>query len=112
MRLIRRLPMSLAALLCAVFLTPSLAQNTDMLTSGKTILSDNCSACHAVSVNDESMHLDAPPFRSLSASYPVEQLAEALVEGIMTGHADMPEFAFSVEEVDAILAWLESIQEQ
>jgi hypothetical protein len=33
-------------------------------------------------------------------------------EGFSSGHPDMPEFRFEVDEVDAILAYLESIQEE
>ena len=36
----------------------------------------------------------APPFRLLPQRYPVEHLAEALAEGIVTGHPAMPQFKF------------------
>jgi cytochrome c len=39
-------------------------------------------------------------------------LAEALAEGLSSGHPDMPEFRFEIDDVDAILAYLESIQEK
>ena len=34
----------------------------------------------------------APPFRDLPKRYPVENLAEALAEGIVTGHPARPRF--------------------
>jgi hypothetical protein len=40
----------------------------------------------------------------------VEQLAEALAEGILTGHPDMPEMSFSPAEVDALIAHLRSLE--
>jgi len=40
----------------------------------------------------------------------VDNLAEALAEGILTGHPQMPEFAFPPDDVAAIIAYLKSIQ--
>ena len=51
----------------------------------------------------------APPFRDLGKRYPIEQLAEALAEGIVTGHPDMPEFVFETEDVIALLAYLRDV---
>ena len=41
----------------------------------------------------------------------VETLEEALGEGILSGHPDMPEFVFESADVGAIIAYLKSIQE-
>ena len=45
----------------------------------------------------------APAFRDLSKRYPIQHLAEALAEGIVTGHSDMPEFTFEPCEIEALL---------
>jgi mono/diheme cytochrome c family protein len=37
-------------------------------------------------------------------------LEEALGEGIMSGHPDMPEFKFDAKDVGAIVSYLKSIQ--
>lgn len=76
---------------------------------GKAILEKNCARCHATGTADASPLAQAPAFRDLNKKYPVDQLAEALAEGITTGHADMPEFIFEPGEIDAILAYLESL---
>ena len=47
----------------------------------------------------------------LGQRYPVESLEEALGEGILSGHPDMPEFRFPANDVGAIVAYLKSIQE-
>lgn len=109
--------LSTAAFLCLPLSGLAHAQNADaepsaeMLAEGRVLIEDSCGACHSVTVDDESAHEDAPALRKLSASYPVEALAEALAEGIMTGHPDMPVLDFQVEEIDQIIAYLESIQE-
>jgi mono/diheme cytochrome c family protein len=36
-------------------------------------------------------------------------LEEALAEGISTGHPDMPEFVADPDQIDAILAYIESL---
>jgi mono/diheme cytochrome c family protein len=51
----------------------------------------------------------APPFRDLAKRYPVENLAEALAEGIVTGHPAMPRFTFEPREIDALLAYISSL---
>jgi mono/diheme cytochrome c family protein len=79
---------------------------------GQGVLTTNCSRCHAVGRIGNSTHPEAPPFRTLGQRYPIEVLAEALAEGLSSGHPDMPEFRFEIDDVDAILAYLESIQEK
>jgi cytochrome c len=51
------------------------------------------------------------PFRTLGSRYPIDALAESLAEGLSSGHPDMPEFRFEIADVDAILAYLNSIQD-
>jgi hypothetical protein len=48
----------------------------------------------------------APPFRTLSQRYPIETLAEALAEGIVTGHPEMPQFVFQPRDIDALLGYI------
>ena len=57
-------------------------------------------------MEDSSHHEEAPPFRVVVTRYPPEDLAEALAEGIVSGHPDMPEFVFQPDEIEAILAYL------
>ena len=77
---------------------------------GQALLASNCSRCHAIGRSGNSNHPEAPPFRILSQRYVIDNLAEALAEGLSTGHPDMPEFVFEAEDVGAILAYLKSIQ--
>lgn len=60
-------------------------------------------------MTDLSPHPDAPAFRSLARRYPIETLAEALAEGISTGHPDMPEFVASSAQIEAIIAYIGSL---
>ena len=91
----------------------ALPQDKQALESrGEGLLTTNCSRCHAVGRTGDSTRPEAPPFRTLGQRYPIEVLAEALAEGLSSGHPDMPEFRFEVDDVNAILAYLNSIQEK
>jgi cytochrome c len=88
-----------------------MAQDGALERRGQELLSTNCARCHAIGRTGQSTHPEAPPFRTLGSRYPIDALAEALAEGLSSGHPDMPEFRFEVPDVDAILAYLNSIQE-
>ena len=76
---------------------------------GRLLLEKNCSRCHAIGRADASPNTQAPPFRSVITRYPAEYLAEALAEGIMTRHSEMPEFIFAPDEIEAIVAYLNTL---
>ncbi|MBI1205048.1 MAG: c-type cytochrome [Rhodopseudomonas sp.] len=77
---------------------------------GEQLLTRDCASCHAVGRTGVSPHKGAPAFRTLGQRYPIESLEEALGEGIMSGHPDMPEFNFDADQVGAIIDYLKSIQ--
>lgn len=77
---------------------------------GRQIAENLCAGCHAIGLEGESPHADAPPFRTLSEKYPVRMLEEALAEGITVGHEDMPEFQLEADQVEQLIVYLESIQ--
>ena len=80
------------------------------LKRGETLLARHCGSCHAVGKSGESADKGAPALRTLSSRYPIESLEEALGEGFMSGHPDMPELKFDADDVGAIIAYLKSIQ--
>jgi mono/diheme cytochrome c family protein len=89
---------------------PAAAQ--DELARGADLLQKNCAKCHAIGRTGDSPYKGAPTFRTLGQRYPIESLEEALGEGIMSGHPDMPEFEFDADDVGAIIAYLKSIQQR
>ena len=91
---------------------PAQAADKNMAEKGQALVEENCARCHAIGKEGDSPHKQAPPFRTLSAKYPVSDLAESLAEGIVSGHPDMPIFVFSPQDVGAIIDYLESIQEK
>lgn len=110
-RLLILLPLMAAACQTAEDPPAAPAPEPALLAEGQAIATGLCAACHAVSVDDESTYPDAPPLRRLSQTYPVRALEEALAEGIMVGHPDMPPFQLEPDDIDALLTYLESIQD-
>jgi cytochrome c len=96
----------------ALFAIPALAQPQSQESRGEALLSRHCAMCHAIGRSGTSPHAEAPPFRTLGQRYPVESLEEALGEGLLSGHPDMPEFVFAPRDVGAIIRYLQSIQER
>jgi cytochrome c len=83
----------------------------DLQERGRALVTEKCASCHAVERRGASPRADAPAFRTIGRRYPVEALEEALGEGILSGHPDMPEFVFNGEDVGAIISYLKAIQE-
>ena len=90
----------------------SVSASADDPKRGEDLLRRNCASCHAIGRTGDSPHKQAPAFRTLAQRYPIESLEEALGEGFMTGHPDMPEFKFDADDVGAIIAYLKSIQQR
>jgi len=106
-----------AKILALVLLTvglssPAMAVEKDLTDKGRVLVQNNCSRCHATGTEGDSPNPEAPPFRTLSSKYPVEDLAESLAEGIVSGHPEMPIFVFGPTDVEAIIDYLQSIQEK
>ena len=78
---------------------------------GRAFAERNCGRCHAIGRGGESPNPKAPPFRALHRLYPVENLSEALAEGIRTGHPAMPQFdALDTEQIEDLIAYLKSLE--
>jgi cytochrome c len=77
---------------------------------GLTFVSANCTGCHAVDKVSPSPLGIAPPFRTLHTKYPVENLAESLAEGIMTGHPTMPQFRLDPGQIGDVIAYLKTLE--
>ena len=99
-----------------LLIAPAAAQATGELSEqerrGEAQLTRLCARCHAVGRTGAGPHAEAPAFRTLGRRYPIESLEEALGEGLLSGHPDMPEFTFTADEVGDVIAYLNAIQER
>lgn len=86
------------------------ALTTESLSSdGRDIAEAQCAVCHAVGPYGESPDPAAPHFRSILSRYRANVLEEDLIAGIRVAHP-MPVFQFNPQGVDALIAYLQSIQ--
>lgn len=81
----------------------------DDVESGRQIAEQLCQPCHAIGTSGESTHGSAPPFREIASRYSVWTLQEALAEGILVGHEDMPQFKLTPEQIDALLTYMDTL---
>ena len=101
---------ALACLATATFLvTPAIAASPAEQ-RGQSFALTNCAKCHSIDRVTASPLPIAPPFRSLHKRYPIESLAEALAEGITTGHPTMPEYQLEPDQINDLLAYLKSLE--
>ena len=107
MKIICTTVLAVAAMCGAAVLESAAADDAP---AGRAMAQKLCARCHAIGPIGDSPLAEAPPFRTFSSKYPIDSLAEAFAEGIVVGHPDMPEYKFEPDEIDALLAYLDSIQ--
>lgn len=90
--------------------TPAIADEQQAILHGKALVVENCSGCHAIGNKDTSPNPKSPPFRTLSQRYPLDALEEAFVEGIDTGHPEMPRFVASPDQIADIIAYIGTLK--
>lgn len=107
----RRWPLSGAF---AVGLMLSIAPSTQTWADpeiGRALVTQYCAGCHAIGAGGESPHPNAPAFHTLSERYPIDALEETFVDRIDTGHAAMPVFEASPNQIADILDYIASVME-
>jgi mono/diheme cytochrome c family protein len=77
---------------------------------GRTFTLNTCAKCHSIDKVSASPLKIAPPFRTLHKRYPIETIAEALAEGIYTGHPTMPAFQLDPDQIGDLLAYLKTLE--
>lgn len=79
---------------------------------GQALAKQHCAACHSIGRTGKSPMERAPPLRTLAGKYPLENLEEALAEGIVVAHdaPEMPAFEMEPQQIADLIAFLRSIQ--
>lgn len=86
------------------------AEPDPLAEDGREIAIAQCARCHAVGSYGESPMPEAAPFRTILRRYRPEVLEQELIAGIRVSHR-MPDFQFNPQGVDALIAYLRTIQE-
>ena len=99
-----------AALMAGTLSTAGAEPLSPSAQRGLVFVRTNCAQCHAIGKTGASPLAIAPPFRTLHQKYPVESLAEAFAEGIVTGHPSMPEFRLEPDRINAVISYLKTLE--
>jgi cytochrome c len=94
------------ASVAALLISTTIHAQDSAVQRGQAFADANCARCHAIGPVGDSPLPKAPPFRT--QRYPVEQLAEALAEGIRTAHPAMPKFELDEHQIGDLIAYLKS----
>lgn len=96
----------------AMFMAAALAAATPQADAkvGERLAREKCGACHAIGRVDKSPLPPAPPLRSLNRKFDIENLPEALAEGISVGHPQMPQVIWEARDIEAFMAYLRTLQ--
>lgn len=100
--------MALAATMLCGYSGTARAAETE-IQRGEAIAVGRCIRCHAVGPSDPSPQLVSIPFRELHTRYPIEMLEAARRTGNIAGHDEMPGFDLGLDDVRALLKYIDSL---
>lgn len=81
------------------------------ITSGRELAMARCSRCHAVGRTGDSPNPRSPRFRDLGPNFPFASLGEALMQGMIVGHPEMPIQHLTQTESGDLIAYMRTLQE-
>jgi len=108
--MLRVFPTISAAFAVALLTSTAIQAQDAAVQRGRAFVQANCAHCHAIGPVGDSPLQKAPPFRALHERYPVENIVEALAEGIRIAHRAMPEFELEQQQIDDLIAYLKSLE--
>ncbi len=85
-------------------------QQSETIKHGRELAKLNCGRCHAIGLEGESTHKEAPPFWTLFTRLPVNTIAEILVKKSTPETSDMPHFTITAKQAKDIGIWIAWVQ--
>lgn len=101
---------ALLAASCTTTASDADPSHARLAAEGEALAEEYCASCHAIGRTGTSPHPDAPSFQRAANRYPPNMLAESFAEGIQVGHPDMPVFEMSPDNIDRLIAYLETLR--
>jgi cytochrome c len=77
---------------------------------GHALARSVCASCHAVETKGASPDAKAPPFRDLAGRHVPLTLQRRLADIAETGHYDMPPINLHADEVQDVVAYINSLE--
>lgn len=90
-------------------LDPAERESNERVREGRTLVEISCAPCHAVGTRGASPNPKAPPFHELQKRYDMLSLRTPITRGIAAPHDEMPRFRPTAMELDAIVAYINSL---
>ena len=84
-------------------------ESDKLIAAGRALAEKNCAWCHAIGKTGDSPHLRAPAWRDLHRRHPILALRDPLTRGIGRPHDEMPRFELTDNEIDTIVAYINSL---
>lgn len=103
----KALALGLAVILAGT--SPVFANQDGDARQGQAIAEKYCAICHAIGTSGDSPKAKAIAFRDLHNLYPIDNLDEALGEGLVINHPDMPEITLTVAQIFDFKAFLKGL---
>ena len=85
------------------------AESDKLIAEGRVLAEKNCAWCHAISKTGNSPNPRAPAWRDLHRRHPILALRDPLTRGIGRPHDEMPKFELTDDEIDTIVAYINSL---
>ena len=106
----RRLSILRLVVLCLLVAAPASARDP-LASRGLVFAHETCARCHTVGFRGASPMREAPPFRTLAVRFPVDDLADILVEGVGRRHPAMPDFRLDPSDAADLTAYLHTFRQ-
>jgi tetratricopeptide (TPR) repeat protein len=84
-------------------------ESDKLIAQGRALAEKNCAWCHAIGKTGDSPNPRAPAWRDLYKRHPILALRDPLTRGIGRPHDEMPKFELSDNEIDTIVAYINSL---
>ncbi len=90
-------------------LDPAQRESNARVREGRTLVEINCAPCHAAGSGGTSPNAKAPAFHELQKRHAMLSLRTPITRGLAAPHDEMPRFRPTTEELDAIIAYINSL---
>jgi tetratricopeptide (TPR) repeat protein len=88
---------------------PAERESDARVAEGRKLVEINCAPCHAIGTTGASALAKAPPFRELQRHYALLALRTPITRAIAAPHDEMPRFRPTDAELDAVVAYINSL---
>ena len=87
---------------------PAATDSDELVRRGKALAEKNCGGCHGLGAAGVSLNRDATAFQNIFREHKLYALRRPVTQAILAAHEKMPQFNVSSQDVDTIVAYMNS----